>query len=323
MASPRMRFVPGQRVDLDDGTSVEVVTHQEMLMPGYLAWEARATDGQWLAVSEDPDWLEHRSGSSLQALGLRRGALLGIERLARIRSAPNPVAGYRESAVTGASVDEPVVFLTLEPTLPFSDLFWRRRSPWPPEVVARLVIDLLQAMSESTHAELDPTSVGLSAQGAWLLDPGLSELLRSPRAVPGTLKGGAHWLSYRAPESLEMGPPAHDGLAARYGLGVLAYELLTGAPIYGSEKPIEILDARRSGQPARLSESFPHALATSVHGLFELARSERSEADEVIRALTPLAASDLTWALPLFEAHARPLSFLHILLRRRRATRDF
>lgn len=316
-----MRFFPGRRVDLDDGTSVEVVTYQELLVPGFVAWEARAADGQWLAVSEDESWKpDARDGfpATLAAIGTRSGARLGAERVARIRTAIDPVAGYRDSAVVGGTPEDPVAFFTLEPTLPFSQLFWRRRAAWPEELVARLGIELARAMSEATYAELDPSSVGLSENGAWLLDPGLSLLLRSPSRPPGVLKGHIHWLSYRAPETFQSLAVPNDGRGALYGLGVLLYELLTGAPVDGSEKPIEILDARQSGRPPPPQSAAPE-LAACVHALLDHAPESRPDPTEVIRALTPHAAPDLLWARPLYEAHATPLSYLQIALRRRGA----
>ena len=316
-----MRFFPGRRVDLDDGTSVEVVTYQELLVPGFVAWEARAGDGQWLAVSEEENWkpdVRAASPATLASIGTRRGARLGAERVARIRTAIDPVAGYRDSAVVGGAAEDPVAFFTLEPTLPFSQLFWRRRAPWPEEVVARLGIELAGAMSAATYAELDPNSVGLSENGAWLLDPGLSLLLRSPSRPPGVLKGHIHWLSYRAPETFQSVAVPTDGRGALHGLGVLLHELLTGAPMSGSEKPTEILEARQTGRPAPLT-IVPEALATCVHALLHPDPATRPDPSQVIHALTPHAAPDLTWARPLYEAHATPLSYLHIALRRRGA----
>ncbi len=322
-----MRFSPGRRIELDDGTSADVLTRGEAFLPGLLAWDANVGGAHVLAVSEDPSASESvraRAASSLRAIGPRRGARLGAERRARIRSNTEPTVGYRDSALPGANDDGLVAFFSVTPTLPFARaLAPTTREPWPFDVVARLAVDVARAMTETTYERLDPSSVGLSERGVWLLDPGLDALLRPEFRAHGGLRGSTSWMGYLAPESVRRrarddGAPPND-VSARHGLGVLLHELLTGEPLYGGQTPLETLVALRRGLPTLLSQTVPGIpldLAACVHALLDHDPLRRPDPLVLAQTLEPHAARDLSWTRTLLDAHAKPLGFLPFTLRR-------
>ncbi|MBN8610750.1 MAG: hypothetical protein J0L92_09210 [Deltaproteobacteria bacterium] len=239
-----------------------------------------------------------------------------------MRSHHEPTAGYRESAVPAAIDEGLIAFFSLEPTLPFARVLIGARAPWPPEIVARVGVELAQALSEGTSERFDPFSTGLSASGAWLLDLGLDALLRPEIRAQAGLRGSTSWLGYLAPESLRRrgaGDVTGNDLGARHGLGVLLHELLTGVPLYGGQTPLETLVALRRGLPELLSKTVPGIpidIAACVHALLDHDPLRRPDPALVIDVLAPYAAPDLAWAQPLLAAQARPLGHLPFGARR-------
>jgi hypothetical protein len=73
--------------------------------------------------------------------------------------------------------------------------------------------------------------------------------------------------------------------------------------------------------PPSLSDAVPGIpldLAACVHALLDHDPARRPSLSRVSTTLEPLAAADLSWTLPLFDQHARPLDFLGLVLSRSR-----
>lgn len=127
------------------------------------------------------------------------------------------------------------------------DLDHELRAPWPVERVARLVVQLAEALAAChaagvVHRDLTPGNVRLRANGdATLMDAGLARRLADPDGErPGSFGTPGYW----SPEHLVaggVGPPGDI-----FGVGVLAYQALTG------RLPVDPTDLR--AYPYRLVE---------------------------------------------------------------------
>ncbi len=176
------------------------------------------------------------------------------------------------------------------------------RGPLPTDDVVRIVEQVARALAEAhaagvLHRDLKPDNIILEPIGgrleAKLLDFGIARLdaetapLTDTSQVPGT----PHYL---APERIAGERP---GAAADiYALGVVAYELLTGAPPYVGT-PWEIMQAHTQGRPRALAEAAPECvIAAPVEALLRrmMARTPElrfADGEALVGALEDLAAS--------------------------------
>jgi len=261
----------------------------------------------------------------LRAMRPRSSGALGPVQRGRWLARTEHRAGYREAASSIERQSRRVVLFSVEPTMLFSRvLTTRTRIDWPVDVVARLAVELAGAMTRMAPVRLDPFNVGLSAEGAWLLDPALDTLLRPEVRDTGGLRGAVAWMGYLAPETIRRRVSGEGGTqqaVALHGLGVLLHELLMGEPLYGGETPLETLVALRRGLPPSLPRAIPGIpidLASVVHALLDHDPLRRPDPQRVVALLAPIAAPDLSWTDSLRDRHERPLDFLRTLLRRER-----
>src|SRR2546423_13961282 len=127
------------------------------------------------------------------------------------------------------------------------------RGPLPPHEVSRIVTQVAAALDAAhaagvVHCDVKPANVIVDPQGiAKLTDFGIARAARDrdEQELLGTAR-------YIAPERVEGGP-----VTARtdvYGLGLVAYELLTGRPAYDGATSEELVRERlvRAPPPLRL-----------------------------------------------------------------------
>jgi len=319
---------PGDRIEFDDGANAVVTTRLELVVPGVVACDTRVGDVPLLALMADTrahEPMRQSVDALLRAMRPRVPGALGPVRRARRLAGAEQSVGYREAASSPELQSQPVAFFSLEPNMLLSRVLTSKtRTDWPANVVARVAIDLASAMTHTAPARLDPFSVGLAADGAWLLDPALDTLLRPEVRDAAGLRGAVAWMGYLAPETIRRrvsGVGVLDHFVALHGLGVLLHELLMGEALYGGETPLETLIALRRGLPPSLSQSIPDVpldLAAVVHALLDHDPLRRPDPQRVIELLTPIAAPDLSWTDSLRDRHERPLDFLRTSLRRER-----
>jgi tRNA A-37 threonylcarbamoyl transferase component Bud32 len=165
--------------------------------------------------------------------------------------------------------------------------------------LALMILDTIADALDAAHArgvvhrDLKPDNIVLSKATppkVFVLDFGIAKLISTANAGeqtgPGTLTGQGTWLGtpgYMAPEqwSADGAGPASD----RYALGVIAFELLSGAPPFSASSvpgmmeqhfraDVPALSARGAvGLPAALDKVLARALAKDPDARFPTARA--------------------------------------------------
>jgi uncharacterized RDD family membrane protein YckC len=133
-----------------------------------------------------------------------------------------------------------------------------------PPVAVELAVEVLGALEHAhargvVHRDVKPENILLTKEGrAKLTDFGLGRMLEEERArlaLSGSLASGdgriSGTIAYMAPEQREAGRPV-DARADLYAVGIVLFEMLTGARPEGSEVPGELV----AGLDPRLDEVF-------------------------------------------------------------------
>jgi serine/threonine protein kinase len=206
------------------------------------------------------------------------------------------------------------------------------RGPLPPHEVSRLVRQIAAALDAAhaagvVHCDVKPANVIVDPEGvAKLTDFGIARAARDrdEQELLGTAR-------YIAPERVEGGP-----VTARtdvYGLGLVAYELLTGRPAFDGATTEELVRERLVGPPPslrharvgiddRLDTIVGRALATEPDhryasaGAFARAFSEVADRDSDPTSSLPRVGgmrAGRAWMLPHFDSSVAILAVLAIL----------
>ena len=195
-----------------------------------------------------------------------------------------------------------------------------REGPLPVQAVVRVLLEVLDALEFAhehgvVHRDIKPENILLSSRHAVVADFGIAKALTES----GTLTSAGFALgtpTYMAPEQATA-DPSTDHRADLYSVGVLGYELLTGAPPFGgnpqqlitahlTQPPVSI-QARRADVPDALAEVIMHALAKDPN---DRPQSAREMAAAVQSVTTPLAMAGRTtppvkrWRTPLIAVAA-------------------
>ncbi len=206
------------------------------------------------------------------------------------------------------------------------------RGPLPPHEVSRLIRQVAGALDAAhaagvIHCDVKPANVIVDPKGvAKLTDFGIARAARDrdEQELLGTAR-------YIAPERVEGGP-----VTARtdvYGLGLVAYELLTGRPAFDGETSEELVRERLVGPPPslrharvgiddRLDAIVGRALATEPDrryasaGAFARAFSEVADLDSDPTSTLPQVGPRIGrgWTLPRLDSSVAILAVLAILL---------
>jgi serine/threonine-protein kinase len=207
------------------------------------------------------------------------------------------------------------------------------RGPLPAHEVARLIRQVAGALDAAhaagvVHCDVKPANVIVDREGvAKLTDFGIARAARDrdEQELLGTAR-------YIAPERVEGGP-----VTARtdvYGLGLLAYELLTGRPAFDGATSEDLVRERLVGPPPslrlarvgideRLDAIVGRALATlpdrryASAGAFARALSEVADANSdptsSLGAIGGARPQKVPWSLPRFDSTVAVLAVLAIL----------
>lgn len=138
------------------------------------------------------------------------------------------------------------------------DLVLARAAHEPLELSAflRLAAELAQALGQAhrqglIHKDLKPAHVLVDPAGQPRLTGfGIASRLRSERQVPGPPESIAGTLAYMAPEQTGRMNRSIDARSDLYSLGVVLYELLTGAVPFTTTDALELIHCHIARQPA-------------------------------------------------------------------------
>jgi len=148
-----------------------------------------------------------------------------------------------------------------------------RLGPFPPAEAMSLVRELARALGAAHargiyHRDIKPENVLLTPDGsAKLADFGIARLTEGPRDARETAAGVIFGTpQYMSPE--QAAGQRQDGRCDVYALGVLLFELLTGAPPYLGASATHVLAAHLLSPVPRLPAQGPHgALAPALADL--------------------------------------------------------
>ncbi|MBI5170506.1 MAG: serine/threonine protein kinase [Candidatus Eisenbacteria bacterium] len=214
-----------------------------------------------------------------------RDRLLGEARLARQVAHPNVCRVYDVGEVDGR------LFLSME-YVDGEDLatLLRRIGRLPNEKALQLARQMcagLQVAHELgiVHRDLKPSNIMIDGRGrARITDFGLAAIAESL----GGAEMAAGTPAYMAPEQMEGREVTVRSDV--YALGLVLYELFTGAPAFEGRTAAELLDAKRSRTP-----SSPSQLAPGTDPLVERVLLRCLSPDPAAR---PASAADVARALP-------------------------
>ena len=147
------------------------------------------------------------------------------------------------------------------------------------------------------HRDIKPDNILLSAGAATVADFGVAKAIAASRRQ-GTGYGSAGAITgvgislgtpaYMAPEQVSA-DPATDHRADLYALGIVAYEMLAGAPPFRARTPQQILAAHLTETPQNILDrryDVPDPLADVIMACLRKDAHERPKsANEIVRAL--------------------------------------
>jgi predicted ATPase/class 3 adenylate cyclase len=130
------------------------------------------------------------------------------------------------------------------------------------------------------HKDIKPSNVIVhpTTGDVWLIDLGIATRLARESVRQSALGRTEGTLLYMAPEQTGRMNRCVDSRADLYSLGILLFELATGAPPFVAADPVEILHAHLARRPPSLSEvrpEIPRPLADIVSLLLEKSADAR------------------------------------------------
>jgi Tol biopolymer transport system component len=164
----------------------------------------------------------------------------------------------------------------------------------------RILIEIVDALSYAhahgvVHRDIKPDNVMLSGRHALVADFGVAKAVSeaSGHVTVTTVGVALGTPTYMAPEQATA-DPAVDHRADIYAVGVVAYELLTGAPPFAGGSPQQVLAAHVTSAPAPLRRVRPE-VSTALEQvvmrcLAKLPEDRWQSAAELLTQLEPLAA---------------------------------
>ena len=183
-----------------------------------------------------------------------------------------------------------------------------REGELPVSDTCRILAEVSRALSHAhhhgiVHRDIKPENILLSQGQAQVADFGIAKALTVAAGDESLTTAGLvlGTPAYMAPEQTTGGAAA-DPRSDIYALGVVGYEMLTGAPPFADRTPQALMAAHAVRHPEQLSDrraAVPVRLAALVMRMLEKRPADRPQsADEVLRELdtaaVPTAPTTLT-----------------------------
>jgi serine/threonine protein kinase len=167
--------------------------------------------------------------------------------------------------------------------------------------VARIVRQMGQALSAAHekgvfHRDLKPENIMLEEIGGGehqvkLIDFGVARIKDSQVATDSEVTWIAGTPPYMAPEQLRGRPTAESDI---YGLGAVAYEMVTGHPPFKADSAVDLYELQKQGEitnPKELRPNLPEAAQAAIlralsFNAADRYTSARDFGEELARALT-------------------------------------
>ncbi len=195
----------------------------------------------------------------------------------------------------------------------------RQDGPFPAVRAARVAFEIARSLREAhgagvVHRDLKPSNVMLvetdEGESVKVLDFGVAKVMTAGTEVLTTDGSFVGSPRYTAPEQVRQ--ESVDGRADLYALGVVLWEMLTGAAPFSSAEPIRTLMMHLNDPlpPFAPVHPVPQALESVVRRLLEKSPADRyPDADTVVltlRSLRGSAAVDSVVELVAFDAVTQP-----------------
>ena len=169
-----------------------------------------------------------------------------------------------------------------------------RQGKLPPSETMRLLREIVDGLAHAhrhgvVHRDIKPDNVMLAERHAMLMDFGVAKALTDAAQHHDLTSVGISLgtPSYMAPEQAAA-DPSIDHRADIYAIGVMAYEMLTGAPPFKGT-PQAIIGAHISATPAPLGPEIPAAIAAIVMQCLAKHPDQRYQtAEELLSAIESL-----------------------------------
>jgi eukaryotic-like serine/threonine-protein kinase len=193
-----------------------------------------------------------------------------------------------------------------------------REGELPVPEAARILREVADALSHAhsegvVHRDIKPDNVMLSGRHALVTDFGVAKAVSDSTGGQNLTSLGVALgtPAYMAPEQATADPHV-DHRADLYGLGAMAYEMLTGQPPFTGPTPQAVLAAHVTQTPtaiAQMRPAVPPALSVVVMRCLEKRAADRwQRADELIphleALLTPTGGTTPTASVPIPDAAA-------------------